>query len=116
MNSYIQPAGALYLDDKRGPFKDDWVWAKTYAEACAALEGGVAHASLDFDLRCSDPEHTGADVAQFMADRDLWPSETLLVHSGSTDGRQAISAIVETSGRFQPAEEHYLGVFYRRSG
>lgn len=74
----------LWLDDVRRPPSEDWVWAKSVAEAIEILETGtVAEASLDNDLWPF--ENDGVEVVEWMIDREVFP-RLVRVH---TDNRQA---------------------------
>lgn len=116
MAYFAPPPGTVYLDDKRAPMQDTWTWVRTIAQMSAHLhDGPVACMSLDYDLSCSDGSNSGADALQWLAANDRWPTETLLIHSGSTLGSRAMCKLVEASGLFGIADEDYpLGPLYRR--
>ncbi len=107
----------VYLDDRHAPpLRQSWAWVKTvkdFQEQMAA--GDVRNVSLDYHLGRSDPGRTGADAARWMLDTSAWPSQALLIHSGSSGGLEAIACVAEESGLFEPAERHVLGLLCRRS-
>ena len=110
------PEHALYLDDKREPVVADWEWVWTVNAFTARLEtGDVEHISLDFDLKCSDPDHSGYDVVAWMAQTGRWPSASIQLHTGDYQGSAKMAAIIDASGLFDEPIDHPLGPIYLRS-
>jgi hypothetical protein len=89
----------LFVDDTREP-PAGWVTARTIPAAQAALLANpdVTHVSLDHDFRGSD--QTGQDLVKWMAQRHIWPSENIRVHSGNVQGAQAMKRLI---GQTAPA-------------
>jgi hypothetical protein len=93
----------LWLDDRRPPPDESWVWVKTADEAIQLLAlGNVAEASLDHDLGVvrDDSEATGYDVLAWLEERvalDGFVPPLLNVHSANPPARRrmehAIAAI-----------------------
>lgn len=64
----------------------DWTWAKTSAEALAALrDGPVEEISLDHDLDGGD---TTRPLALWICENEVWP-DRIAVHSGTASGNRA---------------------------
>lgn len=84
----------LWLDDIREAPKG-WVWAKTITEAQEYLKTGtVTHASLDNDLGdTAIPE--GRKLVLWMAENDIWPSESCVVHSMNVVARQYMQGMID---------------------
>jgi hypothetical protein len=93
----------LWLDDRREPPDESWVWVKTSDEAIRTLAlGGVEEASLDHDLGVvrDGREATGYDVLEWLEERvaiDGFVPPLLKAHSANPPARrrmeQAIIAI-----------------------
>lgn len=106
----------LWLDDLRTPPDDSWTWVKTPAEAYAALSTGTVEiASLDHDLGIDpvlwedyttgkvsedDAEMTGYQVALWMAEHDVWPTEAIYCHSANPVGVKNITGVVDRYGPY----------------
>jgi two-component sensor histidine kinase len=96
----------LWLDDVREPPDLGWTWVKTVTEAIRVMETGkVTHASLDHELGEDQPE--GRRLVLWMAENDIWPSESLNIHSGNVVGVQYMTGVVERYGPFE--REHPNG-------
>lgn len=80
----------VWLDDVR-PAPPGWTWARTAAEARAALERPCDIISLDHDLGTRE---TGADVAQWMTSVGRVPP-VVCVHSTNPAGHARIVWIIE---------------------
>ena len=84
----------VFLDDDfehRRPSGGDWVRVDRAADAIDLLiTGRVAELSLDHDLGDAVDAGNGEDVVRFLEEqsiahgRDLWPTETLAVHSANS--------------------------------
>jgi len=109
------PEMAVYLDDKRGPFISEWEWLTTTQALIDRMsEGDVEHISLDYDLACTDPGHSGLDAVRWMAETSNWPSASIQLHTGDYDGRDEMAKLIMGSGLFAGPEEHPIGDIYRR--
>lgn len=78
--------------------------------------GGVIEASLDHDLGY-DPEGgllpEGRVLVSWMAERDIWPTETIAVHSANVVGVRHMIGMIE---RYEPFERvGYATRFVRTS-
>lgn len=122
----------LWLDDVR-PAPDGWHWARTNAEAKAALlRGNVDECSLDHDLglheltdeQINDWDHvisvsyalqatgteTGLDLVEWMIQHDLVPDE-VTIHSWNPDGAHRMAMRLVDDGHevllapFNPRKE-----------
>ncbi len=90
----------LWVDDVRTP-PEGWAWAKTIEEAAPLLEnGGVVEASLDHDLGEGDGRE-GYDLLLWMAERGVWPSEGLAVHSSNPPGAERMCGVIERYGPYR---------------
>lgn len=114
----------LWLDDVR-PAPDGWVWAKTVDEAVALLQTGkVEQASLDHDLGVinmqawrdaqaegllvhdvdlldEDPlAPTGYDFCLWMAEYNVWPTQSIKVHSANGIGAKRMCGVVDRYGPY----------------
>jgi hypothetical protein len=101
----------LWHDDVRQPPDgDDWVWAKTNAEAMWYLAaGGIVEASLDHDLGAiptgdpqdvylkGDAEETGLDLVRWMVENGRVPA-TVRIHSWNPDGAMAMARTLDDAG------------------
>jgi len=80
----------LWVDDLRTP-PEGWTWAKTSAEAIAALaEHAVTELSLDHDLGGDD---TARPVVLWMCEHEVWPS-AISVHSANPVGVEWLTAMI----------------------
>lgn len=74
----------LYLDDLR-PCPKHFTLAKNYNEAINLLNTHHFNfISLDHDL---GEKYTGYDVALYMVTNNIWPSNTIYIHSANPTGR-----------------------------
>lgn len=115
----------LWLDDIR-PAPDGWRWAKSVDEAIGLLcSKNVTDASLDHDLgyfkegedrtehQLDSPAHypewlfqydntvrEGIDLVKWMCEENIWPSETLAVHSANYDGARRMCGLIEQFGPY----------------
>jgi hypothetical protein len=90
----------LWLDDLRTPRDESWTWVKTVEEAIALMESGeVEEASLDHDLGEDTPE--GRTLVYWMAEHEVWPSESISVHSGNPVGVDYMVGMIERYGPFR---------------
>ncbi len=89
----------LWLDDLRAP-PDGWTWVKTAAEAEALLRTGqVTDASLDNDLGDGEPE--GRRLVLWMCEHDVWPRESIAVHSANPVAWDYMFGMIERYGPFR---------------
>lgn len=102
----------LFLDDVRqNPFIGNWVVAKNYEEAIAALEKyEITEAWLDHDLSllqtigdADASEKTGYDVVKWMKENNKFPTEVCMVHSANPWGSERMCRMIA---------EHY-GTFWK---
>ncbi len=96
----------LFLDDLRGPWGPEWHLVKTHDECIEALkEGGVEHLSLDHDLAELHyggelgNERTGYHVVLWMAEFNVWPTKSLIIHTMNPAGRERM---LKTAQRYAP--------------
>ena len=109
------PEMAVYLDDKRGPFIKEWEWLTSMQAFTERMsKGDVEHISLDYDLECTDPGHSGLDAVRWMADTGNWPSASIQLHTGDYEGRDEMATLIASSGLFDGPEDHPIGHIYRR--
>ena len=108
------PEQALYLDDRHSPYITTWTWVRTVEEAIAYLtaHGPVENLGCDHDL--GHGQTKGHALIEWIAANDCWPTGAIQAHSGSTEGRRAVGALVEASGLYEPAFDHPLGPLYIR--
>jgi len=90
----------LWVDDKRTPPDDSWIWAKTYDETIAHIKTGVDIISLDHDL---GEEKTGYDIAKYIEEHVvlqdmLYPD--IRIHSANPVGRKNIQATIDFLNRY----------------
>jgi hypothetical protein len=98
----------LWIDDQRDPTifvpafgriegdGTDWVWAKNYDEAMDHLSSPYfkwTHMSFDHDL--GPGQKTGYDLIKFIAEKGLWPTEYIAVHSANPVGVENMTAVIE---------------------
>jgi hypothetical protein len=89
----------LWLDDIR-PASEGWTWVKTAQEAIDFLKTGeVTEASLDHDLGEDQPE--GRTVALWMAEHDVWPKDSVAIHSGNPVAVEYMSGVIERYGPYR---------------
>jgi hypothetical protein len=81
----------VWLDDRRTPPEDGWVWLRTPEETIELLQGGdVTELSLDHDLGLLDREReaTGYDVVLWIEEQvataGFLPPEVIKVHSSNS--------------------------------
>jgi hypothetical protein len=87
----------VWLDDVR-PAPDGWVLAKNVQEAQAHLEAGeVTHLSLDHDLGGDGPDAYA--LCLWMAENNVWPTESIGIHSYNPVGRENMRAVIN---RYSP--------------
>ena len=90
----------LWLDDIREPPDERWVWAKTVEDAQLAMETlDVREASLDNDLGDGEPE--GRRLVLWMCEHELWPSESIAVHSANPVAWDYMFGMIERYGPFE---------------
>ena len=100
----------VFLDDLRKPWGPEWHLVKTADECIEVLkQGGVEHLSLDHDLAeehytdqdgVEHSEKTGYHVVLWMAENNVWPSKTLIIHTMNSIGR---TRMLQTAQRYAPA-------------
>lgn len=89
----------LWLDDLRSA-PDGWAWVNSVEEAVSLMEGGqVTEASLDHDL--GEGVDEGHRLVLWMAEHDVWPSETISVHSSNPPGAERMCAVIERYGPYR---------------
>lgn len=90
------PSKRLWLDDVRRPPSDDWIWAKSVAEAVEALETRtVIEVSLDNDLHPF--EHDGLEVVEWMIENRVFPRH-VRVHTDNRIASTKMCGLLERSG------------------
>ena len=112
MSSPAKHPVLLWLDDVR-PAPEGWLHVRTAAEARRVLSTTpVTHASLDHDLGCCEPcqfergctfrpcedcncHETGYDLAQWMAEKDIWPTIKPRVHSANPAGAARMRMVID---------------------
>lgn len=138
------PVMKLWLDDLR-PAPADWEWVKTFEEAVGLMNwADITDASLDHDLGYGKlPEDTpgetyngvfipdarfdinlksGYDFVRWMAEFNIWPSESLAVHSANPSGAERMYGTIERYGPYDKRERVAWthspcgGFRYRKSG
>lgn len=106
----MSAGGKLWLDDIRPPWQHGYTgatWAKTAAEAIAALATGtITFASLDHDLSelatmgmAPPDEPTGYTVACWMEEHGVYPSGGVVVHTLNPAGRKRMMLALESLHR-----------------
>ena len=102
----------LWLDELTAPPIPGWTWVRSVEEAMDLMEtGAVTHASLDGDLSTEMSE--GRKLVSWMAERDLWPSEELAIHSANPVAVEHMAAIV---ARYGPFDREGASARFRRWG
>lgn len=100
----------LWLDDVRPAPDDSWSWAKTVEEAQEILlTGEVTVASLDHDLGAIfdpdwEPGGDGIDLAIWMVEEQIFPDESLTIHSWNPSGALNMKRTLESGGCTIPCE------------
>ena len=88
----------MWLDDLR-PAPEGWTHVYTVDEAKSFIQAGpITHASLDNDLGEGIPE--GRDLALWMAEHNLWPSQHLSIHSANPVAVDYMSGLVDRYGPY----------------
>lgn len=93
---------SLWLDDTRSAPKR---WDRVYnaQQAIEALDTKVYKiASLDHDLDCYHNHNgqTGLTVVKWMVDHDVWPTQTIYVHSWNAWGAEAMVDLINEFGPY----------------
>lgn len=105
----------IWLDDKRNPPDDTWVWCKSSLEAFAALyraeteDNQVTEIAFDFDLGDGDEAGVVANYIEFRANFNLIKRMKWSVHSDNTWSSRVVAAM-ESADRFwtqHEKAEHY---------
>jgi len=93
------------LVDRAAP--DGWIHVQTAADVIELLRSRVVlELSLDHDLGDDDQAGTGYDVLLFLAEQsehgtDLWPRETLSIHSANFSASPRMAGLVDRYAPFQ---------------
>jgi hypothetical protein len=88
----------LWLDDLR-PAPEGWEWVKTVSEAKLYLiNRKVTHASLDNDL--GEGVQEGRKLVLWMAEKDIWPTESCVPHSANPVAHKYMSEMIARYGPY----------------
>jgi Cyclic-phosphate processing Receiver domain len=96
----------VWLDDRRTPPDEDWLWVETSAEAIALLrDNEVEELSLDHDLAIFDAdgrEETGYDVLLWIEEQvnlHRYHPPRLNVHSANPPARKRMEEAIQAIER-----------------
>lgn len=86
VETYMTREDKLWVDDERNPPGDFWRVCRSSAEAIVELMASEwKEISLDHDLGGED---TGFKVLNWMIEHDVWPTESLTIHTANPPARK----------------------------